>query len=445
MTFVIVGSGPTGLSLAYILALNDKPITLIEQDKQLGGSWNSQWIDYKYFSENSPRVLSLNGNTKKLLLSIGLTKHDFKNIYGNFFKTNWKFMLFLYEHFNTLDYFVFLFAAIKYRFVSKNIVLSKWMKNSGLSIQGQKAIKILSILICDKPEYTNVNDFFSSLSLSIPKQMIEPNKWHELIESYLKEKDNVTILKNTKVTKLQSTSYKNIIDIVHIKNVVNNQYSTIKAYKVILCTQSNNLYPIIKHSSSYIQNNWMPINTFKEWSNNTFYSGFGFQLHFDKNVQFKNDWCWSCGKDWTVIILPVSNWLKQYSKDPQIKTVWSCCIVDMETKSEILNKTPNQCSIQEIIDECMYQIKSTYNIPKPHKITISKGITRKDNKWISKNTGFTRNIYEKLMIKGSIDNLYALGCFTKTNKTHISYIGNAIDATALYVKKYEKLNKSIFG
>ena len=275
--------------------------------------------------------------------------------------------------------------------------------------------------------------------------MIEPNKWHELIESYLKEKDNVTILKNTKVTKLQSTSYKNIIDIVHIKNVVNNQYSTIKAYKVILCTQSNNLYPIIKHSSSYIQNNWMPINTFKEWSNNTFYSGFGFQLHFDKNVQFKNDWCWSCGKDWTVIILPVSNWLKQYSKDPQIKTVWSCCIVDMETKSEILNKTPNQCSIQEIIDECMYQIKSTYNIPKPHKITISKGITRKDNKWISKNTGFTRNIYEKLMIKGSIDNLYALGCFTKTNKTHISYIGNAIDATALYVKKYEKLNKSIFG
>ena len=285
MTFVIVGSGPTGLSLAYILALNDKPITLIEQDKQLGGSWNSQWIDYKYFSENSPRVLSLNGNTKKLLLSIGLTKHDFKNIYGNFFKTNWKFMLFLYEHFNTLDYFVFLFAAIKYRFVSKNIVLSKWMKNSGLSIQGQKAIKILSILICDKPEYTNVNDFFSSLSLSIPKQMIEPNKWHELIESYLKEKDNVTILKNTKVTKLQSTSYKNIIDIVHIKNVVNNQYSTIKAYKVILCTQSNNLYPIIKHSSSYIQNNWMPINTFKEWSNNTFYSGFGFQLHFDNFFQ----------------------------------------------------------------------------------------------------------------------------------------------------------------
>jgi hypothetical protein len=444
MTYVVVGSGPTGLSLAYILALNDTPITLIEQDQQLGGSWNSQWINDKYFSENSPRVLSLNGNTKKLLVSIGLTKHDFKNIYGNFFKTNWKFIVFLHEHFNILDYFVFLFAAVKYRFVTKNIVLSKWIKCSGLSIQGQKAIKILSILICDKPENTNLNDFFCSLSLSIPKQMIEPNKWHEMIESYLQQKNNIRILKNTKVTKLESTSCENLIDSVHIKNIVNNQYSIIKANKVILCTQSNNIYPIIKDCSSYVQNNWMPINKMKEWSNNTFYSGFGFQLHFDKYIKFKNNWCWSCGKDWTVIILPVSNWLTQYSKDQQIKTVWSCCIVDMETKSQRLNKTPNECTIHEIIDECMYQIKSSYNIPGPNKITISKGIARKDNKWISKNTGFTRNIYDKLMMKGKIDNLYALGCFTQTNQSHISYIGNAIDATALYLKNYENLNKKVF-
>ena len=67
-----------------------------------------------------------------------------------------------------------------------------------------------------------------------------------------------------------------------------------------------------------------------------------------------------------------------------------------------------------------------------------------NNKWVSKNTGFTRNIYEKLMMKGNCSNLYALGCFTQTNQVHISYIGNAIDATAQYLKKYEKLEKIIF-
>ena len=41
-------------------------------------------------------------------------------------------------------------------------------------------------------------------------------------------------------------------------------------------------------------------------------------------------------------------------------------------------------------------------------------------------------------MKGKIDNLFALGCFTKNNDNHISYMVNAIDATSNYLKKYEK-------
>ena len=52
MKYIIVGSGPTGLSLAYTLSYNFKDVTVIEKDSQLGGSWNSQWIDNKYWSEN---------------------------------------------------------------------------------------------------------------------------------------------------------------------------------------------------------------------------------------------------------------------------------------------------------------------------------------------------------------------------------------------------------
>ena len=55
--------------------------------------------------------------------------------------------------------------------------------------------------------------------------------------------------------------------------------------KVFLCTQSNGLYPILKNSSIEIKNNWMSIDKMKNWSENTFYSGFGFQLHFDKEMQ----------------------------------------------------------------------------------------------------------------------------------------------------------------
>ena len=50
MKYIIVG-GVTGLSLTYI-STNGYNVELIEKDKQLGGSWNSQWIDGKYLSEN---------------------------------------------------------------------------------------------------------------------------------------------------------------------------------------------------------------------------------------------------------------------------------------------------------------------------------------------------------------------------------------------------------
>ena len=93
MKYIIIGSGPTGLSLAYILALNNIEVILIEQDNQLGGSWNSQWKNNLYFSENSPRVFSYTGNAIKLMKSVGLKNTDYENIYGNFFETNLKLLM----------------------------------------------------------------------------------------------------------------------------------------------------------------------------------------------------------------------------------------------------------------------------------------------------------------------------------------------------------------
>lgn len=446
MKYVIVGSGPTGLSLAYNLALNDKEIILIEQDSQLGGSWNSQYIDNKYWSENSPRILVFATNTLNLLKHIGLKDNNFKNVYGSYLETTYKKISFTYKYFSLFDLIIILLLVIKYTLITCNITLDVWLKDSGLSIKGKKALRILSILMCDKPENTNINDFSFSLllyGLFIPRQMTEPNKWHNLIEDYLKTKKNITILKNTKVIKLIEN--KNSIKSVYVKDLINNTYKTIECDKIILCTQSNNLYPLLKSGSHSIKNNWMNQNEMRLWSENTYYSGFGFQLHFDQVVKYNNEFCWSCQDDWTVIVLPVSNWLKKFSKDPLVKTVWSCCIVDMETKSKNINKTANECELQEVIDECLHQINKAYKIPKPYKITTGGGLKKENNKWLSKNTGYTKKNYQDLEMKGRIDNLYALGCFTKNNRSIIAHMGTAIESTVNYLNIYEKnLKVNIF-
>ena len=91
MDYIIVGSGPSGLTLAYLLSKNNYNVTLIEKDTQLGGSWKYEWID-NYFTENSPRVLGSSGAHIDFLYDL-LKAFNFETIYGTMFETNKLFSL----------------------------------------------------------------------------------------------------------------------------------------------------------------------------------------------------------------------------------------------------------------------------------------------------------------------------------------------------------------
>lgn len=440
MTNIIIGAGPTGLSLAYTLVKNKQNVILIEQSNILGGSWNSYWIENKYFSENSPRVLSNNGIHIDFLKEIGLQNDDFSLIYGNFFQTSIQLLNFIYEYFTIVDYFVFMKALIQYRTTNYFMTVQEWMDISYLSNKAKYALRILCITICDLPKNTNITDFVSSINPSGMDvvQMKEPNKWHQLIEFYFRTQQGIQVYKNMKVIQVNGNSHS--VTSVDCLDIFQNRMIQFSGDKIFLCTQSSGIYSIIKNSNEFIQNNWGTYEQLRDWSLQTFYSGFGFQYHFKEKIKFPKNWCWSCKTEWTIIILPVGEWLTTKSKDRKVKSVWSCCIIDMETPSSRLGKTPNECSKQEIMDECLYQLRTVYpSLPCPYKMTISPGL-RKDpdqNKWISQNTGFSRNTYGYLPMKGRLTNLFALGCFTKNLNYSISYIKTAVEATKLYLDTYE--------
>lgn len=441
MKYIIVGAGPAGLSLAYILSKHNYDIVLIEKDIKLGGSWNSDWIEGKYFSENSPRVLFFSGYTKKLLNDIGINNKDLGNIYGNSgFEEKLKVFKFFYNYFSFQDYLIFLISLIKFNFfININKNLQYWLDNSNLTSKAKNAIRIFSITICDIPKKTNINDFFSIFKIN-PflqlQQFREPNKWHMLIEKKL-IKNKVKIFKNCMVTKIL-TKNKKPIGVSYI-NLVNNYINEIKGKKIIIAAQSTGLFNILKNSSDIIKNNWINYNYIKDWGKNTYYSSFGFQLHFDKIIKFPNQWGWSAKSEWTIIILPVSNWLKIISKDKNVKTVWSCCIIDFNTKSKRLNKTANECTKDEVIDECLYQLyKLNKNIGKPYKVTFSRNLKKINNKWHSKNTGFTRANKNFIPIKGKLNNLYTVGSFSNVKINSISFFETAVRASCKYLEMYEK-------
>lgn len=431
--YVIVGSGPTGLSLSYTLSKNNFNVCLVEKYHKLGGSWNSEWIDNKYFTENSPRILSGSGPHMDFLYEIGMNEEDFQEIYGSIIETNIKIFYFVKNYFSLKDYFIFISESLFYKLRPNNLLLQEWIDQSDLSERGKQCLRIISVTICDTPENTNHKDFFGSVSYVNLKQMKEPNKWLHILNEYFDSNNNIKIHRNTLVKSIGGTNNK-ISNVICIKEGVE---LNIKTKNVVLCTQSESIYPILKNSNYTIQNNWHRLSKMKEWSENTHYNGFGFQLHFKDKIDFPEDWCWSCITEWNIIISPVSNWLSLYSKDKSIKTVLSCCIVDMETKSKRLNKTPNECNENEIINEILYQLKTlTIKISEPDLVTLSPNLKKIEGKWKSNNTGFTRKNLGYLPIKGEIEGLYALGCFTDPGYNTIAYMSTAVESVKIFLNKY---------
>ena len=438
MKYIIIGGGPTGLSLAYILSNNGYNVEIIEKNNQLGGSWNFQWSNDKYFSENSPRVLGFGKYTQKFLTEIGINeKEDLENIYGNMVQTSLKVFNFIKEYLSFNDYIILSSNLIKSKTIGidDSLTLQDWFDNSDLSENAKKGLSIISITICDRPDKTNLNDFFGSMGAFNLKQLREPNKWYELLKENFSKKTNIKISTNTEVIELVEDNNKIVKAICFNKE--HNKKEVKYGNKFILSTQSDGIFSILNKSNKIVQNNWTSLDWINNWCKKTYYSGFGFQLHFKEDVAFKNDWCWACKNEWTIIILPVSNWLKIKSYDNEIKTVWSCVIVDMDTKSNTIDKTVNECSIKEVIDEALNQINKLNKIPEPYKITISENLRDDDGIWKSQNTGFTRGKEEYLPIKGNIDNLFALGCFTDTGTPSISYLEKAILSVVVYLNKYE--------
>jgi len=441
MKYIIVGGGPSGLSLAHGLIQGGHDVDIIEKNTQLGGSWNSQWIEQKYWSENSPRILIYGSpNLKSFLNDIGINKEHVSVVYGNYMQLLFKTMRTSLTYLNFFDIIKITSKITSEKLTSdKHTTVQDWLDKSTLSKDGKKYIKMTSILLNDRPDKTNLKDYINAISgflpSAVPYQFKDPNDWHRKIENNIKNISSSNVYKNTEVVSLIENN--NRVTGIIMKDLNTNKITINDAERVILCCQPTGILNILQMSNDKIKNNWKDFKSMKHWCDNTYYSGFGFQLQFDEIVEFPSFWCWSCAGDWNVIILPVSNWLDNPSKDNKIKTVWSCCIVDMDTKSKRLNKTANECTKSEVLNECLNQINEVHKIPKPYRITFSVGLKHYLGKWQSMNVGFTRNKLGFLPMKGTIDNLFALGCFTETKNSIVAHMGGAVDASAKFLNEYE--------
>ena len=109
LNYVIIGSGPASIALTLMLCQHkDINITILEASKSIGGCWSVEYLDNKYYSENSPKVMFEYEYFNQILHFLDIDpQKSFENIYGNSFNVMTKFIDFFYTGLNSREIFIF--------------------------------------------------------------------------------------------------------------------------------------------------------------------------------------------------------------------------------------------------------------------------------------------------------------------------------------------------
>ena len=427
--YIIYGGGPTGMTLAYLLAKNNYSVGLIEKESQLGGCWKVEWQDNKYFTEHSPRVIMDNDSSFfRLLNQIGFDYYnETVSTYGSLFQTNKKIINFFYKNLQFLDYLKILNGY----FNSNNLTVTEWLEKYNISNSGKKAFTVFSLLLANSPDKLLINEIFGINNFpTMFLQFKDNQKWINLLEKELINL-KVNILKNYSLDYLiyDMTSNKISYAIVsHQKEWKGKAQQFIYSKNHLITFPPKAMSNFLENQIDIIRNNWDELsgNKLNKWLNDSTYHSFGFQLHFYKEQTINEEWCWTCMNDYNLIMLPTSNYQTTFSKDENIKAVWSFTIVDTSVFIKRLNKTVDQMNKNEIVSDIINLLKI-----KPDKITFYDGLHKENNKWISKDSAFSLGKSGIVKNKGKLNNLFWIG---PHNKKGITVINKAVNIAVEWVK-----------
>ncbi len=361
MDYVIIGGGPTGLTLAYILGKLKKKCLLIDKNSSLGGFHRSNYKDGKYY-ENVPHVYSsAYNNTKMIMNDMNIKFNDVFDpcnvVISDIKQTN------DLAH-NEISCFIFEYIKLIFGVNdSKHISVKQFMINHKFTNDSMEYFDRL----CRLTDGTSSDKFILFELLQIynirPLHGIFKSKnklidiWHQKIL----DTKHVTVLLNTTVVKINNNS------------IILHDNHEIKFNKLLLALPPAPLYHLAKNIFN-IPKQWMINNSYIDYIPITFHVGIPipkFQYSFIKS-------------DWGIGFLILSD------------TIVSTCASLLDVKSNYTNKTANESTKEEVIKEIFRQLQlSIYTLT--HYTDAIVSAEKINNKWINKDTAFIPHNYDSFI------------------------------------------------
>lgn len=413
--YVIIGGGPSGLTLSLLFQSIGKKCIIIERENTLGGCHRVTRKENKYFTEHGPRIYSSSYVCTKEILK--LIDYDFDK---NFVPYNFSISQINNQTiFNILTFSEFISFAIYFLLfllnINKDISMHDFMTNNKFSKQTYDFIERVCRLT-DGGTTTNysINKFFQLINQQIFYTLYQPKKPNDvgLFNQWEKKLNKTTILKNTIVNKINILNNK----IISISTSTSNNKRLITGNKYIFCIPPISLLTNLENSKIY--DAYGDFNLFKKWVYDTNYIPYIFiSFHWNNDVlqNTKRKWGFPSSQLGLAYII-----ISDYMMSTNANTIISTCITFPELTKDL--------SDDMIIENSFKQLKESYpNLPKYDKVFLNRK---------SKDSAYIETVNTKLLPYKSFiyDNLYNCGTqngsfykFTSMESTIYSSINLAND------------------
>jgi len=433
--YVIVGGGPTGMTIAWILSNQKKKVLLIEKDEVLGGCHKVLRVN-GYFTEHGPRIYSNSFLMFiELLADMDLAFTDLfipykskpTDIDNKTIQINNKINLNL-----TFNEIMALLLAFLKLIVNKDygrtVSMKDFMKKNNFSENSYDFIERLCLLsdgatidnytLFQFLQYINKQFFYSLYQPKIPNDRGLIKIWTEkLLEN------NVKILLNSKVIKIDVEN-NNVSRLIINENGIEKE---IIANKYVLTIPPKPFYNLIS-SNPKTENIFGNNKKIQKWKvKNSYFDYITLTFHYKNEVKLPklNGFPRT---PWGIGFVILSNFM-DFKTDEPSKTVISICISMLNVPNEE-GKTVNQCSKEEIIKYVKEQLSF---FPNPDLIIISPTIKKINDVWINEDTAYVITTEQRFIkSKGKLSNLYYVGIHNGNSSYYVTTIESAVQNAIHY-------------
>lgn len=441
--YIIIGAGPSGLALSYIISHMGHTCLVIDREPSPGGCHRVIRTKNGLFTEHGPRIYGDNYKTFYHLL-------DHAGLDPSSYFTEYKFSITPWNNKSGDD--SIMTTAMKIFTFKEALTFVEHYTFCALDPKPYKEVSIHTITQDFSKASSNYIDKMCRLSEGAGKERYTAYEFFQLLNQGIFYKIRQPNIANDKgwVTDLVKVIKKNGTRFLfnrEVSGILRNTASSLPEYEVNhIGTGSDISDSNINYARNVIFAT--PVQTLEKFFDN--FSGVNLKiykslstydvyipitLHWSKKITLTDLWGQGIGK-WNIAWIVLSDYMRNESE-----TLITCCITKINVPGEGTHKSANHCNREELIDEVKLQLKPLIGSNIPDKMLIYSTVykDRGGNRWNSRDTAhmatpYVGNFHFPYKLDG--ENIYSVGSHNANSTYAFTSAESAVQNSYNWAHRY---------